>query len=159
MSVCPVLRVLICGVGFELRTNREVGMDIAQLVLAILDLLGIRNILIALTKIDRVAPGDLLEVSKQVNNFLNEQGHRNHELYPVCAPKGIGIEPLKEELTFRARSQKPKVVCGYFRMAIDRAFNLKGVIGLLRASIDWSSKAFAFVLNSTIQYFLVWIFK
>ena len=28
--------------------------------LAILDLLGIRNILIALTKIDRVAPGDLL---------------------------------------------------------------------------------------------------
>ena len=29
--------------------------------LAILDLLGIRNILIALTKIDRVAPGDLSE--------------------------------------------------------------------------------------------------
>ncbi len=94
--------------------------------LAILDLLGIKNILIALTKIDRVAPSDLSEVSKQVKNFLNEQGHRNHELYPVCAPKGIGIEPLKEELTFRARSQKPKVVCGYFRMAIDRAFNLKG---------------------------------
>ena len=38
--------------------------------LAILDLLGIRNILIALTKIDRVAPGDLSEVSKQVNNLL-----------------------------------------------------------------------------------------
>ena len=37
--------------------------------LAILDLLGIRNILIALTKIDRVAPGDLSEVSNQVNNF------------------------------------------------------------------------------------------
>ena len=105
--------------------------------LAILDLLGIRNILIALTKIDRVAPGDLSEVSKQVNNFLNEQGHRNHELYPVCAPKGIGIEPLKEELTFRARSQKPKVVCGYFRMAIDRAFNLKGV-GLIVTGMIFS---------------------
>ena len=33
--------------------------------LAILDLLGIKNILIALTKIDRVAPSDLSEVSKQ----------------------------------------------------------------------------------------------
>ena len=105
--------------------------------LAILDLLGIRNILIALTKIDRVAPGDLSEVSKQVNNFLNEQGHPNHELYPVCAPKGIGIEPLKEELTFRARLQKPKVVFGYFRMAIDRAFNLKGV-GLIVTGMIFS---------------------
>ena len=37
--------------------------------LAILDLLGIRNILIVLTKIDRVAPGDLSEVSNQVNNL------------------------------------------------------------------------------------------
>ena len=35
---------------------------------------------------------------------------------------------MKEELTFRARLQKPKVVFGYFRMAIDRAFNLKGVL-------------------------------
>jgi len=105
--------------------------------LAILDLLGIRNILIVLTKIDRVAPGDLSEVSNHVNNFLNEQGHRNHELYPVCAPKGIGIEALKEELAFRARSQKPKVVCGYFRMAIDRAFNLKGV-GLIVTGMIFS---------------------
>ena len=39
MSVCPVLRDSICGVRSELRTNREVVMDIAQLVLAILDLL------------------------------------------------------------------------------------------------------------------------
>ena len=38
--------------------------------LAILDLLGIKNILIALTKIDRVAPSDLSEVSQQVKNFL-----------------------------------------------------------------------------------------
>jgi selenocysteine-specific elongation factor len=76
--------------------------------LAILDLLGIRNILIVLTKIDRVAPDDLSEVSKQVDNFLREQGHRDHALYPVCAPKGIGIEALKEELMFRAKSRKPK---------------------------------------------------
>ena len=105
--------------------------------LAILDLLGIRNILIVLTKIDRVAPDDLSEVSKQVNNFLIEQGHRDHALYPVCAPKGIGIEALKEELTFRAKSQKPKVVRGYFRMAIDRAFNLKGV-GLIVTGMIFS---------------------
>ena len=39
MSVCPVLRNFICDVRFELRTNREVVMDIAQLVLTILDLL------------------------------------------------------------------------------------------------------------------------
>ena len=105
--------------------------------LAILDLLGIRNILIVLTKIDRVAPDELSAVSKQVNNFLKEQGHLDHEIYPVCAPKGIGIEALKEELTFRAKFQKPRVVRGYFRMAIDRAFNLKGV-GLIVTGMIFS---------------------
>ena len=105
--------------------------------LAILELLGIRNLLIVLTKIDRVAPDDLLEVSKQVNNFLKEQGHPDHALFPVCAPKGIGIEALKEELTYRAKSRKPKVVRGYFRMAIDRAFNLKGV-GLIVTGMIFS---------------------
>ena len=105
--------------------------------LAILDLLGIRNILIVLTKIDRVAPDDLLEVSKQVDNFLREQGHRDHARYPVCAPKGIGIEALKEELMFRAKYRKPKVVLGYFRMAIDRAFNIKGV-GLIVTGMIFS---------------------
>ena len=105
--------------------------------LAILDLLGIRNILIVLTKIDRVAPDELSAVSKQVNNFLKEQGHLDHEIYPVCAPKGIGIEALNKELTFRAKFRKPKVVRGYFRMAIDRAFNLKGV-GLIVTGMIFS---------------------
>ncbi len=105
--------------------------------LAILDLLGIRNILIVLTKIDRVASDDLAAVSKQVNNFLREQGHRDHAIYPVCAPKGIGIEALREELTLCAKSRKPKVVSGYFRMAIDRAFNLKGV-GLIVTGMIFS---------------------
>ena len=41
--------------------------------LAILDLLGIKNILIALTKIDRVAPGDLSEVSKRSITFLTNK--------------------------------------------------------------------------------------
>ncbi len=105
--------------------------------LAILDLLGIRNILIVLTKIDRVAPDELSAVSKQVNKFLKEQGHRDHVIYPVCAPKGIGIEALNKELTFRAKFRKPKVVRGYFRMAIDRAFNLKGV-GLIVTGMIFS---------------------
>lgn len=105
--------------------------------LAILDLLGIRNILIVLTKIDRVASDDLAAVSKQVTNFLREQGHRDHAIYPVCAPKGIGIEALREELTLCAKSRKPKVVSGYFRMAIDRAFNLKGV-GLIVTGMIFS---------------------
>ncbi len=105
--------------------------------LAIFDLLGITNILTVLTKIDLVASDDLQSVNKQVNNFLKEQGHRDHAIYPVCAPKGIGIEALKEELTFRAKSQKPKVARGYFRMAIDRAFNLKGV-GLIVTGMIFS---------------------
>ena len=105
--------------------------------LAIFGLLGIKNIITVLTKIDRVTSDDLSSVSKQVNNFLREQGHRGNALYPVCAPKGIGIEALKQELMFRAKSRKPKVVCGYFRMAIDRAFNLKGV-GLIVTGMIFS---------------------
>ena len=40
--------------------------------LAILGLLGIKNILVALTKIDRVASNDLSEVYIQVTNFLEK---------------------------------------------------------------------------------------
>jgi selenocysteine-specific elongation factor len=95
--------------------------------LAILGLLGIKNILVALTKIDRVASNDLSEVYIQVTNFLEKEGYQEHALYPVCAPKSIGMEALREALNLRAKTIKPAVASGHFRMTIDRAFTLKGV--------------------------------
>ena len=117
------------------------GIDLGLLVVAaddgvmpqtrehldILGLLGIKNILVALTKIDRVGADSLSEVREQVTNFLEREGHQENALYPVCAPKSIGIEALREALNLRAKTIKPVDTGGHFRMAIDRAFNLKGV--------------------------------
>ena len=131
------------------------GIDLGLLVIAaddgvmpqtrehlfILNLLGINNFVVALTKIDRASRERILEVSKQIKSLLNEIGHSEYNLYPVCAPKGIGILALMEALRMNAKDITTKCIDGYFRMAIDRAFNLKG-IGLIVTGTVFSGKVY-----------------
>ncbi len=109
--------------------------------LAILGLLGIRNIFVVLTKIDRVASDDLIKVCVRIKNFLEEEGHHEPAIYPVCAPKNIGIEALKKAIYSSAKTTKASVAGGHFRMAIDRAFTLKGV-GLVVTGMVFSGTVY-----------------
>ena len=72
--------------------------------LAILGLLGIGRLMVALTKIDRVAPDRISEVRTQVGGLLKEAGHTGCDVYPVCAPEKIGIEALMDALSLRAKT-------------------------------------------------------
>ena len=109
--------------------------------LAILGLLGIRNIFVVLTKIDRVASDDLIKVCVRIKNFLEEEGHHEPAVYPVCAPKNIGIEALKKAIYSSAKTTKAPAAGGHFRMAIDRVFTIKGV-GLVVTGMVFSGTVY-----------------
>jgi len=105
--------------------------------LSILNLLGIKKCVIALTKIDRASGERRLEVEKEINRLLNKFEFTDCELYSVCAPQNIGIEALRNGLTQRAHKGVSKDPHHYFRMSIDRAFSLNG-IGLVVTGMIFS---------------------
>ena len=109
--------------------------------LAILSLLGISNILVALTKIDRIETGNLSKVYLEIKKFLGEKGFQEIAVYPVCAPKNIGIEALRKALHRSAKTIKSPAADGHFRMAIDRVFTLKGV-GLVVTGMVFSGTVY-----------------
>ena len=105
--------------------------------LAILGLLGMRHYIVALTKIDRVSPARVQEVTDQVSELLGEGGHEGTAIYPVCALDNEGIDALMKALRARKKEARSRNVNHHFRMAIDRVFTLKG-IGLVATGMVFS---------------------
>ena len=104
---------------------------------AILGLMGIKQCLVALTKIDRVPPERVLAVQTQVDHLMNNSSFTDHSIFPVCAPRHKGIAALRRELGRRANAVRVRPIDGNFRMAIDRVFTLKGV-GLVVTGVVFS---------------------
>jgi selenocysteine-specific elongation factor len=139
------IRNMLAGVG---------GIDLGLLVVAaddgvmpqtrehvaILDLLGIDQCVVAITKIDRVDDDRILEVQDQVEVFLGNAGLEEFTVYPVCAPDNDGVDALSNALRKRAQGVNGHPVDGNFRMTIDRAFTLKGV-GLVVTGMVFAGKA------------------
>ncbi|NEU13273.1 selenocysteine-specific translation elongation factor [Methylobacterium sp. BTF04] len=94
--------------------------------LAILDLLGIANGMVALTKTDLVAPERLAAVSAQIRDALTPTGLAGIAIVPVSARTGAGIEALRNALFAAARSHADRNAEGLFRLAVDRSFVLSG---------------------------------
>ncbi|NCF36994.1 MAG: selenocysteine-specific translation elongation factor [Gammaproteobacteria bacterium] len=126
------IRNMLAGVG---------GIDLGLLVVAaddgvmpqtrehfaILDLLGIDQCVVAITKIDRVDEDRILEVQDQVEALLGSAGHEDIAMHPLCAPDNEGVDALRNTLVKRAQAVDEHHTDGNFRMAIDRVFSLKGV--------------------------------
>jgi selenocysteine-specific elongation factor len=139
------IRNMLAGVG---------GIDLGLLVVAaddgvmpqtrehfaILDLLGIDQCVVAITKIDRVDDERILEVQDQVETLLGNAGHEAIAVHPVCAPDNKGVEALGNTLRKQAQGLNGLPVDGHFRMAIDRAFTLKG-IGLVVTGMVFAGRA------------------
>ena len=139
------IRNMLAGVG---------GIDLGLLVVAaddgvmpqtrehaaILDLLGIDQRLVAITKIDRVDRARVQEVQRQVESLLEQGGNSRADVYPVCAPANDGVDELKDALDQRARDISTRDTGGFFRLAIDRVFTLKGV-GLVVTGMVFSGCA------------------
>ena len=94
--------------------------------LAILNLLGVRRGIVALTKIDRVAESRVKEVQTEIENLLTLTALERSTIYPVSSITGAGIKSLSKGLDEIADALDEKCPKGHFRLAIDRCFTVKG---------------------------------
>ena len=109
------LLVVACDDGVMAQTREH---------LAILQLTGKPTLTVALTKADRVETARVDEVKAEVEAALAEFGFTGATLFTVAATEGLGIAGLRDhllQLSARAHPQHQR-----FRLAIDRAFTVKG---------------------------------
>ncbi|CAI1055999.1 selenocysteine-specific translation elongation factor [Serratia entomophila] len=92
--------------------------------LAILRLSGRPALTVALTKADRVDEARLGEVRRQVQEELARQGWPDAPLFVTAAAQGTGIEALRAHLL--ALRPGEHGLTRRFRLAVDRAFSVKG---------------------------------
>ncbi|WP_132932542.1 selenocysteine-specific translation elongation factor [Pseudomonas aeruginosa] len=94
--------------------------------LAIVELLGIRRALVALTKIDRVEPQRVQQVQTQVEHLLASGPLARSPIFPLSSSTGEGVAALREALGGLAGEVRERSREGYFRLAVDRAFRVAG---------------------------------
>ncbi len=125
------IRNMLCGVA---------AIDFALLVvaaddgvmpqtrehLAILELLGVADGAVAITKTDRVDPDRIAEVDEEVELYLDETRLAGAPRFPVSSVAGDGVAALKAHLEARSGDIRRRAADGHFRLAVDRAFTVVG---------------------------------
>lgn len=94
--------------------------------LAILDLLGVPQGAVALTKMDRVGAARVDEVKALLAALLAPTALAGAPVLPLSVVSGAGVDALRAHLESVARTLRPRTLEGNFRMAIDRAFTIAG---------------------------------
>ncbi len=94
--------------------------------LAIVELLGIRRALVALTKIDRVEAERITTVRRQIDDLLASGPLAGAPVFPVSSITGQGVDALRQALVAEAARDEARGTDGHFRLAIDRAFSVSG---------------------------------
>lgn len=109
------LLVVACDDGVMAQTREH---------LQILNLTGNPQLTVALTKADRVDDARVEEVREEVLATLRDYGFADAALFVTVATEGRGIDALRthlQQLPDRAHAEHHR-----FRLAIDRAFTVKG---------------------------------
>lgn len=109
------LLVVACDDGVMAQTREH---------LAILQLTGKPSLTVALTKADRVSEARIDEVRESVLETVKEFGWQDAALFVTAATCGTGIDELREHLLSLPERAHPRQY--RFRLAIDRAFTVKG---------------------------------
>ena len=94
--------------------------------LAIVDLLGVRRGLVAVTKVDLVEAPWLAKISTDIAQLLDGTSLDGAEIVPVSTVTGVGIDVLRDRLFDIARSVAARTASERFRLAVDRSFTLPG---------------------------------
>ena len=119
-----------CGIDFALLTVAADDGVMPQTLehLAIIDLLGVSEGAVALTKIDRVTPGRMQEAAAQVRAALAATPLAHAEIFPVDATDvdSPGLAALRQHLHGLATRAPVRRENGLFRLAVDRVFTLSG---------------------------------
>ena len=109
------LLVVACDDGVMAQTREH---------LQILQLTGNPQITVALTKADRVDEDRINAVRAEVHTTLENYGFAGAVLFVTAASEGRGIEELREHLL--QLTSREHACDRSFRLAIDRAFTVKG---------------------------------
>ncbi len=94
--------------------------------LAILELLGIKEGLVAITKIDRVEPGMAELVEEDVRDLVKGTFLDGKPIIPVSGVTGENLDLLKKELKSLTDRTRPRPRKGALFLPIDRAFPMSG---------------------------------
>lgn len=95
--------------------------------LAILDLLGVKSGVIALTKIDLVEDKEWLElIIEEISELLEDTTLAGSPIVPVSSKTGEGLSTLLEELDSCLKKTGQKLDIGRPRLPIDRVFTISG---------------------------------
>lgn len=107
--------------------------------LAIVDLLGVKKGIVALTKADLVDDDMLDLVGEEVRELLKGTSLENSPVIPVSALTGRGIDVLLKAIDEVAETVREKERKEPFRLPIDRVFTLKGVGTVITGTL-WSGE-------------------
>lgn len=94
--------------------------------LAIIELLGIPQALVAISKCDRAEPQRVDEVHAQIAELLANGPYAQAPRFALSSLSGVGVDPLRRALLAAQGNLGQRGVQGGFRLAIDRAFAVSG---------------------------------
>jgi selenocysteine-specific elongation factor len=94
---------------------------------AIIDLLGIRHGLVALTKVDLVPPERRAAVRAQIATLLAPTVLADSTMVDVSPVSGEGLDAVRATLHDAAAVIDERAKSGRFRLAVDRSFTLTGI--------------------------------
>ena len=94
--------------------------------LELIDLLGLGQGALALTKCDRVDAARVEAVLHEVGQLLAGSSLAGAPVFPLSAVNGEGVPALRAHLEAVAAQRQARVATGRFRLAIDRCFTLAG---------------------------------
>ncbi|MBE0448117.1 MAG: selenocysteine-specific translation elongation factor [Actinobacteria bacterium] len=107
--------------------------------LAIVDLLGIKEGVVALTKADIVDEEWLPLVEDEIRKLLSKTGLKDAPIVPVSGKTGMGLDKLKEELDTISQRISPRKEQAPFRLPVDRVFSMSGA-GTVVTGTLWSGE-------------------
>jgi len=126
-----------CGIDFVILVVAATSgiMPQTREHLCIMDILGIKSGLIALTKIDCVE-NSLLDICREeIRELVSDTFLKDAPIIPVSSVTKEGIDELKSAITNLIRDIKERPKGGAFRMFIDRIFTVKGFGTVVTGSV------------------------
>jgi len=93
---------------------------------AILDLFGVCQCVVAITRSDLVGDNEIASVSAEVAELLEGTSLAGADIIPVSAPSGLGLDALTQALGQISGRVVEDAARQRFRLSIDRSFTVRG---------------------------------
>ncbi len=107
--------------------------------LAIVELLGVRGAVVALTKCDAVEPAWLELVIEDLREQLSSTPFAEATIVPCSGRTGEGLDELRSALDAAASAVPDRAGDDLFRMPVDRSFTVRGT-GTVVTGTVWSGR-------------------